>query len=670
MDREKALALVEELRQKIDEHNYRYHVLDDPKISDAEFDALVRQLQAIEQQYPDLITADSPTQRVGGQPREGFAAVAHRVPMLSLDNALNIGDLRDFVRRARNLVPEADMEFVVELKVDGLAVSLQYEEGVFVRGATRGDGETGEDITHNLRTVKSIPLRLREPVTLEARGEVYMSRSSFLTLNEEREGQGLPLFANPRNAAAGSLRQLDPKVAAARNLDIVTYGLGYSPDLRPASHFEALTSLKNLGLRINPHIAVLRELEDVVSYCESWREKRYELPFDIDGLVIKINNLELQEQLGTTAKSPRWAIAYKFPAEQAVTKVLGITVQVGRIGTLTPIAELAPVKLAGTVVKRASLHNEDILREKDVRVGDHVVIQKAGDIIPEVVEVVKAKRTGDEEPFVMPDVCPACASAVRRLPGEVALRCFNLACPVQVLERIVHFASRAAMDIEGMGPAVAGQLLEAGLIGDAADIYGLHHKKAELLALERKADKSVENLLAAIENSKKQPLARLLYALGIRFVGERTARLLAEHFLSLDALMSAGREELEAVPEVGPKITESIVEFFAQDETKQFVEKLRNSGVSLIQERKQPGNTLLNGKTFVLTGTLPTYSREEAARLIEEAGGKVAGSVSKKTDYVVAGEKAGSKLEKARALGIPVIDEQALRDMINLGLSR
>jgi DNA ligase (NAD+) len=664
MDRELALQLVEELIQEINEHNYRYHVLDEPKISDVEFDALIRRLQEIEGQFPDLVSPDSPTQRVGGQPREGFAAITHRVPMLSLDNALNIDNLRDFVRRAKNLVPDADLEFVIELKVDGLAVSLQYEKGHFVRGATRGDGEVGEDITHNLRTVQSIPLTLRKPYTLEVRGEVYMPRSSFLKLNEERESQNQPLFANPRNAAAGSLRQLDPKVAASRNLDMVTYGLGYSPELDPPTHYEALTSLKELGLRINPHITVLRELEDVVTYCESWREKRYELPFDIDGLVIKINDLALQQRLGTTAKSPRWAIAYKFPAEQAQTLVRAITVQVGRIGTLTPIAELEPVKLAGTVVKRASLHNEDILREKDVRIGDYAIIQKAGDVIPEVVEVVKSKRTGNEVPFVMPEACPACGSEVSRLPGEVALRCFNPACPAQVLERIIHFTSRGAMDIEGMGPAAVQQFLEAGLISDVADIYSLPEKKEALLGLERKAQKSVENLLGAIEKSKTQPLWRLLYGLGIRFVGDRTARLLAANFGSLDSLRDASREELEAVAEVGPKIAESVTEFFSLDTTKELVEKLRLAGLNVTEEQQDVSVKPLNGKTFVLTGTLPTFSRDEAAALIEEAGGRVTGSVSKNTDYLVAGEKAGSKLDKALKLEIPVLDEAGLQKLL------
>ncbi|MDW7682853.1 MAG: NAD-dependent DNA ligase LigA [Bacillota bacterium] len=664
MDRQKAAETAKQLRQEINEHNYSYHVLDEPKISDAEFDALLRRLEEIERAFPDLVTPDSPTQRVGGQPREGFPSVTHRVPMLSLDNALNIDDLRHFVRRAQNLVPEADMEFVVELKVDGLAVSLQYEEGLFIRGATRGDGETGEDITHNLRTVQSIPLRLRQPITLEVRGEVFMPRSSFLQLNTQREEQDLALFANPRNAAAGSLRQLDPKVAAARNLDIITYGLGFSPQLQPPTHYEALLFLKNLGLKINPHIAILREPEDVISYCEGWREKRYDLPYDIDGLVIKINDLSLQERLGTTAKSPRWAIAYKFPAEQAVTKVLGITVQVGRIGTLTPIAELSPVKLAGTVVKRASLHNEDILREKDVRVGDHVIVQKAGDIIPEVVEVVKDKRTGDEVPFVMPANCPACGSDVSRLPGEVALRCFNPTCPAQVLEQITHFASRGAMDIDGMGPAVVAQLLEEGLIADAADIYSLPEKKEQLLSLERKAEKSVDNLLAAIEKSKQQPLWRLIYGLGIRFVGDRTARLLADRFSSMDKLTGASAQELEAVPEVGPKIAESVTTFFALESSRILVDKLRRAGLNFTQQTAEPGEKPLAEKTFVLTGTLPTYSRDEAAAMIEEAGGRVTGSVSKKTDYVVAGEKAGSKLEKAQKLDIPILDEEALLKLL------
>lgn len=667
MEKDSVRQRVRQLREKIDEHNYQYHILDQPLISDAEFDADLRELVEIEQQFPDLISPDSPTQRVGGQPQSGFAQVTHRLPMLSLENALNIGDLRNFVSRAKKLVPAAELEFVVELKVDGLAVSLQYEAGLFVRGATRGDGEVGEDITHNLRTVKSIPLRLRKPLTLEVRGEVYLPRASFLTLNEERRLHNLPLFANPRNAAAGSLRQLDPQVAASRNLEVVIYGLGYAPELQPHSHYAALNSLKDLGLSINDQIVVLRELADVVSYCESWRDKRAALPYEIDGLVIKINDLSLQQRLGNTAKSPRWAIAYKFPAEQAETKVLGITVQVGRTGTLTPIAELEPVLLAGTVVKRASLHNEDILREKDVRSGDYVLVRKAGEIIPEVVTVVKAKRTGAEEPFIMPELCPACGEQVRRLPGESAMRCFNFYCPAQEVERIIHFASRGAMDIDGMGPALAEQLLAAGLITDIADLYSLAGKKAELLALERKAAKSVENLLSAIEKSKEQPLWRLLYGLGIRFVGERTARELSAHFGSLDQLISASPAELEAVEEVGPKISASISEFFALDSSKELVARLRSAGLKMTETKEDGAEKLLAGKNFVLTGTLPTYSREEAAALIEAAGGRVSSSVSKNTDYLVAGEKPGSKLEKAEKLQIIILDEQALQALLAKG---
>lgn len=665
MEKNAARMRLQQLREKIDEYNYHYFVLDEPLISDADFDALIRELAEIERAFPDLISPDSPTQRVGGQPLAAFAPVMHSHPMLSLENALNIGDLHNFVSRAVKLVPEAQLEFVVELKVDGLAVSLQYEAGLFVRGATRGDGEVGEDITHNLRTVKSIPLRLRKPVTLEARGEVYLPRASFLALNEERKLLNLPLFANPRNAAAGSLRQLDPQVAASRNLEAVIYGLGHSPDLQPHSHYAALNLLKDLGLRISSRIVVLRDLAEVVSYCESWRLKRASLPYEIDGLVVKINDLSLQKRLGNTAKSPRWAIAYKFPAEEAETRVFGITVQVGRIGTLTPIAELEPVLLAGTVVKRASLHNGDILREKDVRCGDYVIVRKAGEIIPEVVAVVKAKRTGAEKPFIMPKYCPVCGTEAGRLPGETALRCFNPFCPAQVAERIIHFASRSAMDIKHLGPALVEQLLDAGLITDIADIYTLSGKKAQLLALKGKKEKSVENLLSAIEKSKEQPLWRLLYGLGIRFVGERTAKLLAAHFGSMDKLINASPAELEAVEEVGVKISASISQFFALASSKELVDRLCSAGLKLSEEKEDGAEKLLAGKNFVLTGTLSAYSREEAAALIEAAGGRVSSSVSKNTHYLVAGEKPGSKLEKAEKLGISVLDEQALQVLLS-----
>ncbi len=666
LNRQAAEARAAELRAVIEEHNWRYHVLDAPVISDTQFDALVRELEQLEKAYPELTTPDSPTQRVGGQPQEGFAPVIHRTAMLSLDNAASPGDLRDFGRRAKDLAPEALLEYVVELKVDGLAVSLRYEEGRLTHGATRGDGEVGEDITLNLRTIPSIPLRLLRPLTLEAKAEVYMSRAAFLALNEERAAGGLPVFANPRNAAAGSLRQKDPRITASRSLDIFIYGLGFSPQVFPATHTEALELLKSLGLKVNRHIFVSRSLDEVIHYCESWRERRFELPYEVDGLVVKINGLSLQERLGATAKSPRWAIAYKFPAEQALTSVEGITVQVGRTGVLTPIAELAPVRLAGTVVKRASLHNEDILREKDVRIGDRVLVQKAGEIIPEVVEVLPALRTGDEQPFIMPENCPACGQRVSRLPGEVALRCTNPVCPAIGMEAIVHFASRGAMDIEGLGPSRVARLLEAGLVADAADLYTLHNKRAALLELDGWQEKSVSNLLSAIEQSRRQPLWRLIYALGIRFVGERTAKLLAEHFGSLDALRDAGREELETIPEVGPKVAGSIREFFSLPSTRDLLIRLRTGGVNFAGSEKKAGNRPLAGKKLVLTGTLPRLSREEATHLIEEAGGKVVGSVSINTDYVVVGEKAGSKLEKAQKLGLPLLDEAGLKEILGL----
>lgn len=666
LNRQEAEARAAELRAVIEEHNWRYHVLDDPVIADGQFDALVRELEQIEKSYPELVTPDSPSRRVGGQPQEGFAAVIHRAPMLSLDNAAGPGDLHDFGRRAKDLAPDAVLEYVVELKVDGLAVSLQYEDGKLIRGATRGDGETGEDITHNLRTVPSIPLRLRKPLTLEARGEVYMPRAAFLALNAERAELGLPLFANPRNAAAGSLRQKDPRVTASRRLDIFVYGLGFGPETPPETHTEALELLKSLGLKVNRHIFVSRSLDEVVNYCESWRERRFELPYDVDGLVVKINGLSLQGRLGATAKSPRWAIAYKFPAEQAITCVEGITVQVGRTGVLTPIAELTPVRLAGTMVKRASLHNEDILREKDVRIGDRVLVQKAGEIIPEVVEVLPALRTGNEQLFIMPENCPACGSVVSRLPGEAALRCTNRACPAQVMEAITHFASRSAMDIEGLGPSRVARLLESGLIADAADLYTLQDKKPALLDLEGWQEKSVNNLLTAVEQSRRQPLWRLIYALGIRFVGERTAKLLAEHFGSLDALGDAGREELETIPEVGPIVAGSIVEYFSLPSSRDLLERLRIAGVNFAHKGKVAGSRPLAGKTLVLTGKLTGLGREEATSLIEEAGGKVSSSVSKNTDYVVVGEDAGSKLEKAQKLGLPLLDGESLKEMLGL----
>lgn len=661
-------ARVEALRKEIEKHDYLYYVLDSPSITDAEYDRLMAELQQLEDRYPELLTPDSPTQRVGGKPREGFVTVRHATPMLSLANAFGEQELRDFDRRVRNALGGQPVDYVVELKIDGLAVSLLYRDGVFYRGATRGDGEFGEDITANLRTIKSIPLRLREPVaTLEVRGEVYMPKDAFLELNQAREERGEPLFANPRNAAAGSVRQLDPRVTAGRKLSIFVYSTGMVElpgQNTPSTHEETLRLLDRLGLRVNAHHQLCRNIEEVISYCRLWMDKKAELPYSIDGLVIKVNSLEQQAELGATMKSPRWAIAFKFPAEEAETTVRDIIVSVGRTGVLTPTAILDPVTVAGSTVSRATLHNEDIIREKDVRVGDRVVIHKAGDVIPEVVRVLKENRTGKEVEFSMPGHCPACGAEVTRHTGEVAYRCTGAACPARLLEGMIHFASRGAMDIAGLGPAIIKQLVDAGLVKDVSDLYDL--KPEQLVKLERFAAKSADNLIRAIEESKKQPLHRLIYALGIRHVGERAARILAEHFGDIRRLMDAGEEELTAIPEIGPKIAESIVAFMHERQNKELIRRLIHRGLNVTAEAADTGarvNAPLAGKTFVLTGTLPTLKRDEAKELIESKGGKVTSSVSKNTDYVVAGENPGGKYHKAVKLGVKIIDEKELLDL-------
>ncbi|MBE3587662.1 MAG: NAD-dependent DNA ligase LigA [Thermoanaerobacteraceae bacterium] len=663
-DRERARRRVIELRREIEHHNYRYYVLDDPEISDARYDALMRELLQLEKEYPELVTPDSPTRRVGGQPREGFVTVRHRVPMLSLANAFDEGELRDFDRRVRAALPGETVEYVVELKIDGLAVSLRYENGLFVTGATRGDGETGEDITANLITVRAVPLRLqREVPVLEVRGEAYMSKEAFLRLNEAREEAGEPLFANPRNAAAGSLRQLDPSVTASRQLSIFLYGTGETEGISFQTHFQTLSVLRELGFPVNRHHRLLANIDDVVEYCRRWQQERFDLPYAIDGLVIKVNSLEQQARLGATMKSPRWAIAYKFPAEQARTRVVDIILRVGRTGVLTPTAILEPVRLAGTTVSRATLHNEDIIRERDIRVGDRVLVQKAGDIIPEVVASLPEERTGEEKPFVMPARCPECGAAVVRPPGEAAARCTNMACPARLREGLIHFASRNAMDITGLGPAVIGQLLRAGLVSDPADLYTLRHD--DLARLERLGDKSARNLLEALEKSKANPLHRLIFALGIRHVGERAARLLAEHFGTMDGLSRATYDELVTIPEIGPRIAESVVTFFAQDENRRVLEKLAAAGVNMGREETAPeGEKPLAGKVFVLTGTLEHYTRQQAQEIIQRLGGRVSSSVSKKTDYVVVGEDPGSKYDKALALGVPILREEDFRRLV------
>ncbi len=650
------------LRREIERHDYLYYVLDAPVISDAEYDRLMAELQRLERQYPSLITPDSPTQRVGGKPREGFATVRHAEPMLSLANAFGEEELREFDHRVRNALGSNAYEYVVELKIDGLAVALTYQDGLFVRGATRGDGETGEDITANLKTVRSIPLRLREPVhLLEVRGEMYMPKEAFLKLNRQREERGEATFANPRNAAAGSLRQLDPGITAQRHLNIFVYGIGVLEDPvrpSPATHQEVLRFLQRLGLRINEHYQVCRNMDEVISYCRIWEEKKAELPYTIDGMVIKVNSLAQQSTLGATMKSPRWAIAYKFPAEEAETVVRDIVVSVGRTGVITPTAVLEPVFLAGSTVSRATLHNEDIIREKDVRIGDRVIVHKAGDVIPEIVKVLKEKRPPGTRQFSMPAKCPACGADVVRATGESAYRCTGASCPAQLLEGLIHFASRGAMDITGLGPAVVRQLVESGLVKDVADLYRLNPE--QLTGLERFAAKSARNLVEAIQASKKRPLHRLIYALGIRHVGERAARILAERFGDIHRIMNATYEELIAIPEVGHKIAESVVNFMRERQNRELIRRLVEHGLNVTVEAvaRPGGDSALAGKTFVLTGTLSALKRDEAKELIEKRGGKVVSSVSKHTDYVVVGENPGSKLEKAAKLGVPVLDEK------------
>lgn len=649
---------INSLREQIRYHDYRYYVLDAPEITDAEYDRLLRRLQELEREYPQFITPDSPTQRVGGQPVSEFGQVTHRIPMLSLDNAYSEQELRDFDRRVRRLAGR-EISYVAEPKIDGLAVSLLYEAGSFVRGATRGDGQQGEDITANLRTIGSIPLKLRGdniPPLLEVRGEVYMDRRAFDELNQARGERGEPLFANPRNAAAGSLRQLDPRVTASRRLDVFFYALGYTEGLELEEHWEVLEYFRQIGLRVNPLIRCCATIDEVWEFCNEIGEKRKDLTYDIDGVVVKVNDLATQAELGATARSPRWAIAFKYPAEEATTVVKDIIVQVGRTGALTPLALLEPVEVAGSTVSRATLHNEDILRARDVRIGDTVIVRKAGDVIPEIVKPVESKRTGKEKIFTMPDHCPVCGAKAQRLPGEAVTRCVGKACPAQLIEGLVHFASRDALDIEGLGPALVRQLVEKGLVKDPSDLY--HLRAEQLEGLERMGKKSAANLLEAIEASKERSLARVIYALGIRLVGEGAARELARHFGSMERLMEASPEEITAIPTIGEKIARSIREFMAESQNRRVIQRLAEAGVNMEGDKPAAVSTQpLAGKTFVLTGSLQNYSRKEASERIRALGGKVTSSVSKNTDYVVVGENPGSKLDRARELGIPTLNE-------------
>ncbi len=652
---------VEGLRERIEEANYRYYVLDDPEITDAEFDTLLRELVALEEAHPDLRTPDSPTQRVGAIASERFAPFEHARPMLSLANAVSPDELRAFDERVRRVAGD-DVAYVCELKIDGLAIALDYRDGSLTRGGTRGDGRIGEDVTANLRTVKTIPLRVREKRSfVEVRGEVYLRKSDFERLNAAREREGLPTFANPRNAASGGVRQLDPTLTAQRRLSFYAYQL--ISEERIATQWEALRRLEALGLPVNPNIARAAALDDVLEFCSEWERRRDELDYEIDGVVVKVDDFSLQERLGVVSRDPRWAIAFKFKPREARTKLIDIAVSVGRTGTLNPNAVLKPVQIGGVTVKSATLHNIDYIENNDIRIGDTVVVTRAGDVIPRVVGPVLGERTGKERTFRMPDRCPVCGSDVDRPQDEAMSRCTNAACPAQVYERVRHFASRGAMDIEGLGDVMAQQLTELGLVRDIADIYRLD---AEALGrVPRTGKKSIENLARNIERSKQRGLARLLYGLGIRFVGTQTAASLAGDFGTIDALVAANEKELQGSEGIGPEVAGSVALFFKQRANREMIDRLKRAGVDMTApKRARAAIGKLAGKTLVLTGTLPKLTRDEATALIVEAGGKVTGSVSKKTDYVVAGDEPGSKLAKAEQLGIAVVDEAGLRKLL------
>lgn len=660
---------IEVLREKVRHHEYCYYVLDDPEISDADFDKLMNELKRLEAEHPELVTPDSPTQRVGGKPREGFVKAKHSSAMLSLDNAYSEEELRDWERRVHDLTGRTDLEYMCELKLDGMSLALRYSDGRLERGITRGDGNVGEDVTANVRTVRSIPLvidrdRLKKigiPKDFEVRGEMLMPIAAFRKLNEEREQHGLAVFANPRNFTAGTVRQLEPSITAQRRMDFFAYML-----LRDGQTFfdrqsKTMDALDAAGFKVNPNRKLAKNLHEVWKFIQSWEGKRESLPYEIDGIVIKVDQTAWQRELGFTGKAPRWAIAYKYAARGAVTQIENIVPQVGRTGKLTPVAWLKPVPIGGTTVSRATLHNMDEIERLGVKIGDWVEVERGGDVIPKVVKVVEdGEHPRGHKHFEMPEHCPVCGGNVVRTPGEADHRCVNANCPAKLQGTILHFASRHVMDIDGLGEALVNQLNERGLVKNVADLYKL--TKDDLLQLERMGEKSAENVLGEIEASKSLPLERVIYGLGIRFVGERTAQFLAEHFGSLDAIMNATAEELEEVNEVGPRIAESIVEFFADEHNRKLVDDLRKAGLTFKGQKKEKG-TKLAGKTFVLTGTLARHTRDEAKKMIEDAGGRVSGSVSKKTDYVVAGSDAGSKLDKARGLQVTIIGEEELEKL-------
>ena len=647
------------LKAELSEHNRRYYIEDAPSISDYEYDMLMRRLKEIEREHPELVTEDSPTQRVGGAAATAFAPVVHEVQMDSLQDLFSKEEILEFDNRVRQVAPDA--EYAVELKIDGLSVSVEYRDGVFYRGVTRGDGITGEDVTHNIKTLKNLPMKINgAPSRLVVRGEVYMPRETFCRINEEREAAGEPLLANPRNAAAGSLRQLDSKIAAERGLEIIIFNIQLADGKEFETHEESLLYLKSLGLPVSPYFNIFKSAEDAFSEVVRLGDARDELPFQIDGAVLKVNDLSMRESLGRTTKFPKWAAAYKYPPEQKRTKLLDIVLQVGRTGVLTPNAVLEPVHISGVTVSRATLHNRDFIKERDIRIGDTVVVQKAGDIIPEIVSVVPELREAGAVPFEMPEVCPVCGSPAFSEEGEAAVRCVNSDCPAQRLRNVIHFASRDAMDIDGMGPAVIEQLIENGLISDAADIYFLDAE--QIAGIDRMGRKSAENLIAAINKSKENDLSRLIFALGIRHVGQKAGKVLAQSFGTLDALFAAEKEKLCEIYDVGAAVANSIEKWYQLPTSKDFIEKLKRAGVNMTSLVER--GDAFAGKTFVLTGALTRFTRSEAEERIENLGGRASSSVSKKTSYVVAGESAGSKLTKANSLGIPVLTEDEFLKML------
>ncbi|MDH4218909.1 MAG: NAD-dependent DNA ligase LigA [Candidatus Aminicenantes bacterium] len=657
------LKKIETLRENIKYHEKKYYVDNDPQISDHEFDLLMKELQKLEQQFPELITPESPTQRVGEQSIEGFASVKHSTPMLSLDNCYNKEELREFEERIKRIIPEQKIDYVAELKIDGLGISVIYRNGKFTQAVTRGDGFRGDDVSNNVKTIKSLPLTINSTDDVEVRGEIYLPYTSFQKINTEREEKGEPLFANPRNAAAGSIRLLDPRIVVQRGLDTFLYSI-FIHGVEKESQRENLDALKAFHFKINPCSRLCRSLDEVIDFYEEWREQRDNLDYEVDGVVIKVNSTKQQRILGSTAKFPRWAISFKFPARQATTKIIGITIQVGRTGALTPVAVLEPVKLSGITISRSTLHNEDEIKRKDIRIGDYVLVERSGDVIPKVVSVMKDRRTGKERKFVFPKACPVCHSSTFKPEGEAVSRCMNPSCPARLRESLLHFASRRALNIDGLGSAIVDQLLTKKLLSSIPNLYSLQLK--DLINMERMGLKSSQNLMNEIEKSKYQDISRLIFALGIRYVGERTAQALASHFKSVDALSHTTLEELIQIPDVGPKVAESIIFFFSQPENIELVNKLREAGLNFSEKEKaEEVKKPFAGQTFVLTGKLTRFTREEATEIIESLGGQVTSSVSRHTSYVVVGESPGSKLQHAKKYEIPLLNESEFQALID-----